>query len=194
MKKLLVVATMWIALSASANLIINPDFTLGSDGLDFWEAYDVPSVSGIDPSLFVTPNSGIAAVAGYSAGETAFYQTFAVGALASGDYTWSATLSNVSDPAAFMFIKVFTGGDFNQFDGTKFQQPTLTNGVMTLSYTHDTGDLVQFGFSGFSASQGFEVGSPTINVVPEPGTLGFMVIGIATSAVILRRRRLASHV
>lgn len=187
MKRLLVVGLSLLSLSAQGNILLNWNFSTGGDGLDSWEAYDVPSASALDPAIFVTAGGGTATVAGYSTGETAFYQTFGVGALASGTYTWSANVSAIGDTSAFMFVKVFTGGDFGQFDGTLFQQPTLTAGPMSLTYTHDSGDLVQFGFSGISASQGFSVSDLSLVVVPEPSTLSLLVAPVALG--LLRRRR-----
>lgn len=184
MKKLIAMLSL-LAVSANANILLNWDF---SDGLTHWEGYDVPSSSVLDPSVFVTAGSGSANIAGYSAGETAFYQTFGVGALASGTYTWSADLSNITDPGAFMFIKVFIGGDFGNFDGAKFQYPTLTDGTMSLTYEHNSGDLVQFGFSGFSSSQGFTVSNLSLEVVPEPSSLALLASSLAIGALLRRRK------
>lgn len=187
MKYWLTITLLLTTLNASANLMVNPDFSLGADGLDFWEAYDVPSASVLDPSVFVTATEGTAMVAGYSTGETAFYQTFGVGALASGSYAWSADISNIQDTSGFMFVKVFTAGDFGQFNGAKFQFPTLLNGTMALTYEHDATDLVQFGFSGLSATTGFDITNLSLTVVPEPST-----VGLCTSALLalaMRRRR-----
>lgn len=187
MKKFILFATCLFAQSSMANLLMNPDFTIGGDGLDFWEAYDVPSVSALDPSLFVTAAGGTASIQGYSAGETAFYQTFAVAALASGTYSWSADIANIEDPDARMFIKVFTGGDFDQFNGSLFQFPILTDGTMALTYTHDSSDLVQFGFSGFSFDQGFDVSNLALTLVPEPASIG--LFGLAGAMIAWSRRR-----
>lgn len=189
MKSLLAGACLLFALNASGNILLNPGFTVGADGLDFWEGYDVPSASALDPDVFVNVLMGTASIAGYSVGETAFYQTFGVGALPTGTYSWSADVANIQDTSAFMFIKVFTGGNFGQFDGAKFQFPTLMGGTMTLTYEHDAADLVQFGFSGFSASDGFEVSNPNLVLVPEPSTLALAATALLTVLGFRRRIR-----
>ena len=189
MKRLAVGICLLFTLNASANILLNPGFTVGADGLDFWEGYDVPSATGLDPDVFVNVLLGTATIEGYSVGETAFYQTFGVGALPSGTYSWSADISNIQDTSAFMFVKVFTGGNFGQFDGTKFQHPTLVDGTMTLTYEHDSADLVQFGFSGFSATDGFAVTDPDLVLVPEPSTLALAATAILTALGLRRRTR-----
>lgn len=189
MTKWLMMGLLFAGLSASANMIVNPDFTIGADGLDFWEGYDVPSVTGIDPATFVTTLGGVASVSGYSTGETAFYQTFTVagGALASGTYEFSAIISAILDPAATMFIKVWDDDAFGGFKGAKFQNVLLTPGLMTLTYEHDATDLVQFGFGSYSATQGFDVSNPSVTVVPEPTIVTLLLVG--SLGLLVRKRR-----
>ncbi len=177
------------AWQADANIMINPDFSIGADGLDFWEAYDI--TAGItDPALFVSVAGGMATVSGFSSVETAFYQTFMPGNLTSGTYLWQADIAGVTDPSAFMFVKVFTDGNFAQFDGSKFQQPALVDGsTMTLTYEHDSSDLVQFGFSGFSLIQGYQVSNLSLTVVPEPASAILLTGGMLAGTCLLRRRR-----
>lgn len=163
---------------AATNYIANPGFDQGTDGLDAWEAYDLPSGTVLDPAVFATVSGGAAAIRGYSEGETAFYQTYTVasGILPAGTYTWTAELSDVTEATATMFIKVWDADGFSGFKGDKYQNVLLTNGTMTLTYEHDASDLVQFGFASYSAdtNEGFTVASPALILVaagPNPVTL-----------------------
>ena len=98
--------------SAATNYLSNPAFDQGMDGLSGWEAfYNAEGVGTLAPSNFVSVSSGVATVRGFGGvpnGEKALYQTFTVagGAMPSGTYQWSAMITNLTDPAAEMFIKV----------------------------------------------------------------------------------------
>lgn len=175
------------ALVSPANYLANPDFNQGADGLQGWEGYHLPAAAVTAPSNFVTASAGTALVRGYgtTAGETAFYQTFtaAGGVLAAGSYTWSATFTNITDPAARMFIKVWTNDSFQGFRGEKFQNVALSNGTLTLSYQHTAGDLVQFGFAVYSTNvtEGFDVRQPLL-VAQGSGTVVTTAIAAVAGA------------
>lgn len=181
---LILLAWMAAAALASANELVNPGFDQGANGLDNWEGFDLPGGTGLDPTNFVTAVGGSAAVRGYSAGETAFFQVFtaASGALPSGTYTWSADISNLTDPAATMFIKVWEDDGQMVWDGAKYQNVALSNGTMNLTYEHDASDYVQFGFSCYSGdtNEGFTVTSPSVTLDtpgPAPVTLAIASAG-----------------
>lgn len=175
--------------TASAEMMLNPSFSIGADGLDFWEGYDLPSGTGIDPSVFVTANAGVASVAGYSVGETAFFQQFTVasGLLAAGTYTWSATFANVLDPGARIFIKVWDEDGLIGWKGDKFQNVLVTDGTVTLTYEHDATDMVQFGFGGYSDTAGFDITNPSLTLVPEPAS--WVLLGFGAIVVRMRQKR-----
>jgi len=183
---LIAVLVMW-SCTVKADLLLNAGFTNGVDGLDNWEAFDVGGSGYMDPSLFATASNGTAIITGYSANETAFYQTFMPGFLGSGTYNWQADISNIGDTNAFMFIKVFSNGDYGQFNGALFQNPLLVPGTMTLVYTHSSNDIVQFGFSGFSPSQGYHVSNLSLTVVPEPSAV-LLSLSAVIAAAFFRRK------
>lgn len=171
MKKYLIAAfglTLLAVSAPAANFMANPGFTLGADGLDGWEGYNLPSASVVAPSNFVTVGGGEATVLGFGTvdGETAFYQTFpsAGGVLATGTYTWSATISNLTDTNTTLFIKVWDNDAFGGFKGEKYQNVPLSNGTMTLTYQHDPTDLVQFGFGIYTTNRtpAFTLSNPTL--------------------------------
>lgn len=175
--------------AAHANFIGNPGFDLGPDGLQAWEGFHLPAGAVVAPSNFVTVASGTALVRGYGVvdGETAFYQTFTVagGALVSGTYTWSAALTNITDTGARMFVKVWDTDGFIGFNGLKFQNVLLTNGVMTLTYEHEASDLVQFGFSCSTTNPllGFDISSPVLVLLSAaPATITSSVAAISGAA------------
>ena len=172
--------TGW-ATAATANYIANPGFDQGGDGLDAWEAYDVPSGSVLDPTAIAAVSGGAAAVHGYSDGETAFYQTFTVasGTLPAGTYVWTAEISDATEATATMFVKVWDEDGFIGFNGAKYQNVLLTNGTMTLTYEHDASDLVQFGFSSYSAdtNEGFTVANPSLApAAPGPHPVALTIV------------------
>lgn len=157
--------------SAATNFMANPLFDQGVDGLQGWEAfYNAAGGGSLAPSNFVTVSSGVALVRGYgwtNIGEKAFYQTFTVagGLLPSGTYQWSALITNLTDTAAEMFIKVWErDNDWGSFVGAKYQHPVLSNGVMTLTYEHVATNLVQFGFHCYTTNAvlGFDMSQPML--------------------------------
>lgn len=178
--------------ASAQNLLVNPGFNQGTDNLDGWEGFD-QTAQVIDPADFTTASGdGTAVVGGYSEVETSFYQTFGANALPSGTYTFTADISNIEDfgaaTAPYIFVKVFTDGDFTQFNLDKFQMPTLEEGTMTLTYEHDTSDIAQFGWSNFSSTAGFTVANPSVElaVIPEPTSLAALGLG---GLALMRRRR-----
>lgn len=179
----------WLIVMASgvahANFISNPGFDQGPDGLQAWEGFHLPAGAVVAPSNFVTTAGSTALVRGYGVvdGETAFYQTFTVagGALASGTYTWSAAFTNITDAGARMFVKVWDTDGFIDFNGLKFQNVLLSNGVMTLTYEHDATDLVQFGFSCSTTNRllGFDMSNPVLVLLSAaPGSITSSVAAI----------------
>ncbi len=175
-KKLLIMFLLGIAsaVSAATNYMANPGFDQGADGLQSWEAfYNAAGGGALAPSNFVEVSSGVALVRGYgwtNVGEKAFYQTFTVasGTLSAGTYQWSAQITNLTDAAAEMFIKVWErDNDWGSFIGAKYQHPVLSNGLMTLTYEHFATNLVQFGFHCYTTNPalGFAMSMPTLTLL-----------------------------
>ena len=192
MKKVIFILLFLVGINSSkANILINPDFTIGADGLDFWYGFAL-NAGPVDPALFVTANTnnGSATVSGYNNGgnEVAFYTELGENALASGTYLWQATISNIGDTSAEMFIKVFNPG--YAFVGSEYQHVDLSAGVMSLTFTHSSSNIVQFGFSGFSTTQGYGVSDLSVTVVPEPSTIALSACALA-SIIAMRMRKKA---
>lgn len=157
---------------ASTNYIVNPAFDQGADGLDGWEGFEEATGQGIAPSNFVTASAGSALVRGYGTlpGNKAFYHTYTVasGTLPDGTYMWSAEITNLTDTAAEMFVKVWErDNDWPSWIGSKYQHPVLSNGLNIIIYIHAATNLAQFGFHcpTTNTTLGFDLKNPTLTLL-----------------------------